>query len=183
MTKAECQKRPSWLWDFCDISPQRLNLSSINLLALIFTNTLIPMDTDLKNIVNTLEAEVTSLGFEALKTPQQVKNLFSQAEGTMLAFVNSLCGCAGGAARAALQWALEQTARKPQRLVTVFGGIDQEATDLFFSFTKPFPASSPAIALFKDGMVVHFVERHHVQSSPMPELAKDLQKALEAHCA
>ena len=128
-----------------------------------------------------LETELTDLGFRPLKTAEAVdRYLAVPQKGTTLLFINSLCGCAATGARAGVGMALADAARKPDQLVTVFAGVDDEATHRVFEYTKPYPPSAPAIALFRDGALVHFVERHQIKGIAPEELAEDLQAALEA---
>ena len=131
-----------------------------------------------------LEAELTAIGFKPLRTADEVASHFeNDLQGTTLFFVNSLCGCAGTGARAGVSMALEHSVHGPDHLLTVFAGIDEAATAQLFEYTKPYPPSAPAIALFRGKELVHFVERHQIKGSPVEALAADLQQALEACCA
>ena len=133
--------------------------------------------------IASLEAELTEIGFQSLKTAEEVaKHFEKKPQGTTLLFINSVCGCAGTGARASVKIALESSACVPDHLVTVFAGIDEEATAQVFEYTKPYPPSAPAIALFSSGELVHFIERHQIKGYPAEALATDLQTALEQHC-
>ena len=136
-----------------------------------------------KELIDSLEAELTEIGFVPLKTTTQVADrLGSSQQGTQLLFINSLCGCAGTGARAGTQAALMDSKHQPNERLTVFAGIDEEATTQAFEYTKPYPPSAPAIALFKDGELVHFIERHQIKGYPAEVVAENLQTALEEHC-
>src|SRR5690606_28507947 len=105
-----------------------------------------------------------------------------QTEGTVLVVVNSVCGCAAGTARPGAVLALEKSAKKPGKTVTVFAGMEKEAVDKARSFMLPYPPSSPAMALFKDGKLVHMIERHHIEGRPAEMIAENLQAAFEEYC-
>ena len=131
-----------------------------------------------------LEAELTEVGFQPLKTAQAVaQHLAAPQKGSTLLFINSLCGCAGTGARAGVSMVLDSSEHLPDHLVTVFAGVDDEATHQVFEYTKPYPPSAPAIALFKEGALVHFVERHQIKGVPVEDLAEELQAALDEHLA
>jgi putative YphP/YqiW family bacilliredoxin len=106
--------------------------------------------------------ELTDHQFTGLKTPEAVTEVLSQEEGTVLLVVNSVCGCAAANARPGARMAL-QNDKMPDQLTTVFAGVDQAATAKAREFLLPYPPSSPSIALFKDGKLVHFLERHHIE--------------------
>lgn len=125
--------------------------------------------------------DLTSAGFIELKTPAQVDEAFAQEEGTLLCMVNSVCGCAAGAARPGLKAAL-QNAKVPQRLTTVFAGVDSDATNQARNHFLPYPPSSPSIALFKDGKLVHFMERHHIEGRNAPMIAEHLKAVFDEFC-
>jgi putative YphP/YqiW family bacilliredoxin len=96
--------------------------------------------------------------------------------------INSVCGCAAGAARPGVKAALSRSEVKPENLVTVFAGVDQEATAKMREYTLPYPPSSPAIAMFKDDELIHFVERHHIEGRSAEMIAQHLQMAFEEFC-
>ena len=109
-----------------------------------------------------MRAELTSQGFTELRTAEEVVNKIPNATGTSLLVINSVCGCAAGSARPAAIHAINN-GKKPDNLFTVFAGQDLEATNKAREYTLPYPPSSPCIALFKDGKLVHFIERHHIE--------------------
>ena len=129
-----------------------------------------------------MREELTTVGFEELKTPDQVESTLPKAEGTTLLVVNSVCGCAAGTARPGIRLALSDTEKKPKNLVTVFAGQDLEATAQARKYTAPYPPSSPSIALFKDGKLVHFIERHHIEGRSAQMIAENLKMAFEEYC-
>ncbi len=133
-------------------------------------------------LVAAMEHELAMVGFVPVKTAKAVSDHITQQQGTTLLFVNSMCGCAGTGARLGIQMALEASRHQPDYLRTVFAGVDEEATMQAFAYTKPYPPSSPAIALFKDGALVHFIERHQIKGTPPEVLASDLQHAFGLHC-
>ena len=109
-----------------------------------------------------MSRELTASGFEELKTAEAAESAISDAKGSMLLVVNSVCGCAAGSARPGVLSSLKGE-KKPEKLVTVFAGVDKEAVDVARKHLMPYPPSSPAIALFKDGNLVHMIERHHIE--------------------
>jgi putative YphP/YqiW family bacilliredoxin len=125
--------------------------------------------------------ELTSVGFEELKTPDAVDQTIPNSKGTVLVVINSVCGCAAGAARPGVKMALNG-GKKPEKLTTVFAGQDLEATSQARKYTLPYPPSSPAIALFKDGKLVHFIERHHIEGRSAEMIAENLKSAFEEYC-
>lgn len=127
-----------------------------------------------------MKAELTSIGFEDLVTPDQVDNAI-KSPGTVLVVVNSVCGCAAGAARPGIKMAV-QGAKKPTRLTTVFAGFDTEAVVQARKHFAPYPPSSPSIALFKDGQLVHFIERHHIEGRSAEMIAENLKMAFDQFC-
>jgi putative YphP/YqiW family bacilliredoxin len=132
-------------------------------------------------IVAPMKAEVTTHGFEDLATPEQVDNAIKQP-GTSLLFINSVCGCAAGAARPGVVMAVMNAAKKPDHLYTSFAGYDVDAVSKVRSYLLPYPPSSPAIALLKDGKVVHMIERHMIEGRPAQMIAANLLQAFETHC-
>jgi putative YphP/YqiW family bacilliredoxin len=127
-----------------------------------------------------MAAELTSVGFTELKTPAQVDAAFKEA-GTVLCVVNSVCGCAAGAARPGVTASLAG-GKRPDRLVTVFAGVDNEATMQARNHFLPYPPSSPSIALMKDGKLVHFVERHHIEGRSAEMIAEHLRTVYAEFC-
>ncbi|MEM8584371.1 MAG: BrxA/BrxB family bacilliredoxin [Bacteroidota bacterium] len=125
--------------------------------------------------------DLTDHGFESLNTVDSVDQALSNDSGTTLLVVNSVCGCAAANARPGAKMALSAE-KKPDNLFTVFAGVDREATDRARDFLKPYPPSSPSIALFKDGQLVHFLERHHIEGRSATIIAQNLMMAFERYC-
>ena len=128
-----------------------------------------------------MRAELTSLGVEELRTPEEVDDAVKGTTGTLLVVVNSVCGCAAGRARPGLALALRSGVR-PDRLTSVFAGFDVEATDRargHFAGVRP---SSPAIALLQNGSLVFMMERHHIENRTADQIAVALSDAFEKHC-
>ncbi|TAK33425.1 MAG: BrxA/BrxB family bacilliredoxin [Saprospiraceae bacterium] len=125
--------------------------------------------------------ELNRLGFESLTTAEQVDEVMNNQEGTALVVVNSVCGCAAANARPGVALSLDGE-KKPQRMVTVFAGVDREATEKAREYMLPYPPSSPSIGLFKDGKLVHFLERHHIEGRPAEMIAANLKMAYERFC-
>ena len=132
-------------------------------------------------LVAPMRAELTNSGFTELRTAEDVEQAFSNNDGTTLVVVNSVCGCAAGSARPGILKSL-QGDKKPQRLLTVFAGQDLDATQKAREYMVPFPPSSPAVALFKDGNLVHMVERHMIEARTADMVADNLSSAYEEHC-
>ena len=132
------------------------------------------------SIVLPMKSELTTVGFEDLTTPEAVKEAIT-SKGTVLVMVNSVCGCAAGSARPGVKMSLTGT-KKPDRITTVFAGFDTEAVAEARKYFAPYPPSSPAIALFKDGKLVHFVERHHIEGRSAQMIADNLKMAFEELC-
>jgi putative YphP/YqiW family bacilliredoxin len=128
-----------------------------------------------------MRQDLTSAGFEELKTAEDVDKTIPNQKGTLLLVMNSVCGCAAGAARPGVKLALSD-GKKPEKLTTVFAGQDLEATSQARKYTLPFPPSSPSIALFKDGKLVHFLERHHIEGRSAEMIAENLKMAFEEYC-
>jgi putative YphP/YqiW family bacilliredoxin len=128
-----------------------------------------------------MRQELTSAGFEELKTVEDVDKTIPNSDGTLLLVLNSVCGCAAGTARPGVRMALKD-GKKPNKLVTVFAGQDLEATSQARKYTVPYPPSSPAIALFKNGKLVHMVERHHIEGRSAEMIAEHLKSAFEEYC-
>lgn len=133
------------------------------------------------HLVAPMREDLTSVGFQELTTPADVDAAMA-AEGTTLVVVNSVCGCAAGAARPGVKMALATTDVKPDNLVTVFAGADLDATAKMREYLLPYPPSSPAIGIFKDGDLVHFIERHHIEGRSAQMIAQHLEMALEEFC-
>ncbi len=133
-------------------------------------------------LVAPMKADLTSVGFQELLTAEDVDKYMESAEGTTLVMINSVCGCAAGAARPGVKAALARSEVKPDNLVTVFAGVDTEAVGKMREYTLPYPPSSPAIAIFKDDELVHFIERHHIEGRSAEMIAQHLQMAFEEFC-
>lgn len=125
--------------------------------------------------------QLTDIGFESLTTAQEVIDVLEENEGTVLLVVNSVCGCAAANARPGARMALENE-KTPDKLTTVFAGVDMEATGKAREFLLPYPPSSPSIALFKDGKLVHFLERHHIEGRSAEIIAENLKLAFDRYC-
>jgi len=131
-------------------------------------------------LVKPMREDLTNVGFEELHTVEAVDAALTK-EGTTLVVVNSVCGCAAANARPGARMSL-QNAKRPDHLVTVFAGVDREATDKARSYMIPFPPSSPCMALFKDGELVHMLERHHIEGRPAELISENLMDAYNDHC-
>ena len=128
-----------------------------------------------------MRQELTSVGFKELKTVEDVDNLFQNKNQTFLIFVNSVCGCAAGSARPGVIMSIANEL-KPDRLTTVFAGQDKEATNKAREYMAPYPPSSPCIALFKNGELVHFVERHEIEGNLKHVISNNLTEAYNKYC-
>ena len=134
-----------------------------------------------ENLVAPMRQELVEAGFTETRTPEDVENLLKKQKGTALFVVNSVCGCAAANARPAVRLAISN-AKKPDHLLTAFAGNDVEAVARARGYMAPFPPSSPAIALFKDGELVHMLERHHIEGRPAQMIAENLVQAFEEYC-
>jgi putative YphP/YqiW family bacilliredoxin len=133
-----------------------------------------------EDLVKPMRAELSEAGFQELYTANEVENAL-QKEGTTLVVINSVCGCAARNARPGAKMSLSG-AKKPSQLVTVFAGVDKEAVDTARKHMFPFPPSSPCMALFKDGELVHMLERHHIEGRPAEMIAENLKDAYQEFC-
>ncbi|GAA4280099.1 BrxA/BrxB family bacilliredoxin [Gaetbulibacter aestuarii] len=131
-------------------------------------------------LVKPMREDLTKVGFEELHTPEDVDAALAK-EGTTLVVVNSVCGCAAANARPGARLSL-QNAKRPDHIVTVFAGVDKEAVERARQHMVPFPPSSPSMALFKDGELVHMLERHHIEGRPAELIADNLVDAYNTHC-
>ena len=127
-----------------------------------------------------MQAELTAAGFQDLHSASAVNNAL-KTSGTTLVVVNSVCGCAARNARPGAKMSLEGS-KKPDHLITVFAGVDKEAVDAARQHMFPFPPSSPCMALFKDGELVHMLERHHIEGRPAELIAENLKDAFDEFC-
>jgi putative YphP/YqiW family bacilliredoxin len=126
--------------------------------------------------------ELVDFGFKSLTNASEVKEVLDVNTGTVLVVVNSVCGCAAGGARPGVKMAVSGGSKVPGQLVTVFAGVNKEAVDTARQYMLPYPPSSPAIALFKDGKLVHFLERHHIEGRSPEVIASNLKNAFEHYC-
>lgn len=133
-------------------------------------------------MVAPIRQDLVDAGFEQLMTPDEVQAALGPDSGTVLVAVNSVCGCAAAKARPALKLALGAAPRRPDRLVTVFAGMESEAVQKAREFMLPYPPSSPSIGLFKDGELVHMIERYHIEGNDLMRIVDNLQGAFEQHC-
>lgn len=131
-------------------------------------------------LVKPMREDLTKIGFAELHTEQDVTNALAK-EGTTLVVVNSVCGCAASNARPGAKMSLHNT-KTPTNLVTVFAGVDREAVDAARAEMVPFPPSSPCMALFKNGALVHMLERHHIEGRPADMIADNLKTAFDEYC-
>ncbi|GIP54182.1 MULTISPECIES: BrxA/BrxB family bacilliredoxin [Paenibacillus] len=138
-------------------------------------------DQYMRDMVQPMRDELTSLGIQELRTPEEVKESLPDAKGTTLVVVNSVCGCAAGQCRPGVAKALQHDLT-PDHLFTVFAGQDKEATATAREYFAPYPPSSPSIALMKDGELVHFIERHQIEDRSAEEIAADLTSAFDRFC-
>lgn len=125
--------------------------------------------------------DLTSYGFKSLTTPEEVRYALENTEGTALLVINSVCGCAAANARPGAKIALQHP-NKPDHLYTVFAGVDTEAVAKAREYLLPYPPSSPSIALFKNGALVHFLERHHIEGRSAELIAQNLKAAFDQYC-
>jgi len=133
-----------------------------------------------EEIVKPMKEELTTIGFQELLTPNAVETAMSKP-GTALVVVNSVCGCAAANARPAVRISLNNE-NTPDHLYTVFAGVDRDATDAARAKMTPFPPSSPSLALFKDGELVHMIERHHIEGRTAQLIAENLMEAFNGFC-
>ncbi len=133
-----------------------------------------------EELIAPMRDELAQAGFEATRTAEDVEQKISK-EGTTLVVVNSVCGCAAGSARPAARMAVASE-KKPDHLITVFAGNDVEAVNKAREMMAPFPPSSPAMGLFKDGELVHMIERHHIEGRTADMIADNLKGAFEEYC-
>lgn len=132
-------------------------------------------------LVAPMAEQLTNNGFESLKSEQEVESLLDQKDGTVMVVVNSVCGCAAANARPGALMALKND-KVPDKNVTVFAGVDRDATNKAREYMLPYPPSSPAIALFKDGNLVHMLERHHIEGRTAELIAANLKMAFDQYC-
>lgn len=129
-----------------------------------------------------MKEELTENGFTELLSGSEVEAQLGKS-GTTLVMINSVCGCSAGTARPGVLMAVANSDKKPDHLTTAFAGFDVEAVQVLRQHLMPYPPSSPAIALFKDGQLVHFIERHQIEGRPAQMIASNLIHAFDQHCA
>ena len=134
-----------------------------------------------EEICTPMRLDLTEAGFEEMRNAQEVDAVLSEKSGSVLVVINSVCGCAAGNARPAVKMAAKHS-KVPNRLTTVFAGQDKEAVAKVRDYCLPYPPSSPSIALFKDGELVHFIERHHIEGRPAEMIAENLIQAFDENC-
>ncbi len=134
-----------------------------------------------ENLTKPMKEELISVGFQDVVSADQVDALMKE-EGTALVVVNSVCGCAAGTARPGVKMAVASASKLPNKLATVFAGVDRESTAKVREYMMPYPASSPSIGLFKDGQLIHFVERHHIEGRSAEMIAEHLVAVFEEYC-
>ena len=134
-----------------------------------------------EEIVIPMKEELTENGFSELLTAEAVENTLAE-KGTTLVMINSVCGCSAGTARPGVLMAVHNTPKKPDNITTSFAGFDIEAINKLREHLMPYPPSSPAIALFKDGKLVHFIERHNIEGRSAQMIADNLKMAFEEFC-
>jgi putative YphP/YqiW family bacilliredoxin len=132
-------------------------------------------------LVAPMAKDLTDYGFEGLSTAKEVDDVMKDHEGTLLLVVNSVCGCAAALARPGTKLALTND-KRPDKLVTVFAGVHTAATERAREYMLPYPPSSPSIALFKDGQIVHVLERHHIEGRSAEMIADNLRFAFDTYC-
>lgn len=132
-------------------------------------------------LVAPMRDELTQAGFSQLQSPEEVDKAVNNP-GTTLVVLNSVCGCAAGSMRPGVRLAIKSASKLPQHLTTTFAGVDREAVERARKYMLPYPPSSPSIALFKDGKLVHMIERHHIEGRTADMIAENLKLAFEEFC-
>lgn len=133
-------------------------------------------------IVSPMREELTKTGFTETRTAAEVEQLLTNEKGTILFVINSVCGCAAGNARPGVKLALEHSDKKPTVLATAFAGNDTEAVGMIRQYMLPYPPCSPAMALFKEGKLVHIIERHNIEGKNAQMVAQNLVEAFDKYC-
>ncbi|MDB0011813.1 BrxA/BrxB family bacilliredoxin [Crocinitomicaceae bacterium] len=134
-----------------------------------------------EELVIPMKEDLTQVGFQQLTSADEVDQTIKNAEGSLLVVVNSVCGCAAGNMRPGVKLSLDSE-KKPAKLTTVFAGVDGDAVAQARKYFLPYPPSSPSIALFKDGKLVHFIERHHIEGGSAQMIAENLKEAYNEFC-
>ncbi|MDX5478863.1 BrxA/BrxB family bacilliredoxin [Fontibacter flavus] len=135
-----------------------------------------------EDLIAPMRAELTNVGFQEFRTADAVENHLTDHKGTTFVVINSVCGCAAGAARPGVRYAIENSSVKPDTLATVFAGNDVDAVAKVRQLHLPYPPSSPSMALFKDGELVHFIERHHIEGRNAKMIGDHLVEVFEHFC-
>lgn len=138
-------------------------------------------DSYMKDMIQPMRDDLTRIGIKELLTPEQVTEVLDNSKGTLLLVINSVCGCAAGQCRPGVAQALQHDVT-PDHLYTVFAGQEKEATAKAREYLAPYPPSSPSIALFKDGQLVHFIQRYQVEDRSAAMIADDLKGAFDEYC-
>ena len=134
-----------------------------------------------EELVAPMKEDLIQAGFAQLTSAEEVDKAINNTPGTTFVVINSVCGCAAANARPAAKMAIEN-AKRPENIVTVFAGVDPDAVNQVRKYTLPYPPSSPSMALFKDGKLVHFIERHHIEGRPAEMIADNLKMAFDEFC-
>ncbi len=132
-------------------------------------------------LVAPMRQELDQVGFQELLTPDAVDSAVN-SEGTVLVVLNSVCGCAAGSMRPGVRKALQLSTKLPSMLTTTFAGVDRDAVDRARKYMLPYPPSSPSIALFKDGKLMHMIERHHIEGRSADMIAEHLKMTFDEFC-
>jgi len=135
-----------------------------------------------EELVAPMREDLTSVGFQEFRTSEEVENHLSDHKGTTLLVVNSVCGCAAGAARPGVKMAVAKAEKKPDTLATVFAGVDAEAVQKAREYTLPYPPSSPSMGLLKDGKLVTMIQRHDIEGHQAQQVAGKIIDALNSYC-
>jgi putative YphP/YqiW family bacilliredoxin len=135
-----------------------------------------------EDLIAPMRAELTDVGFQEFRTDEDVINHLKDHKGTTLVVINSVCGCAAGAARPGVRYAIEKSSVKPTHLATAFAGNDVSAVNKIREVVLPYPPSSPAMAFFKNGELVHFIERHHIEGRNAQMIGDHLVEVFEHFC-
>ena len=136
-----------------------------------------------EELTRPMAEELTSVGFKEMKDADDVTNELNENSGISLVLINSVCGCAAGAARPGVKHALKISEKNPDKLLTVFAGVDFEAVEKVRELCLPYPPSSPAVAIFNNGSLIHFVERHHIEGRDASMIADHLKNVFEEYCS
>jgi putative YphP/YqiW family bacilliredoxin len=132
-------------------------------------------------LVAPMRADLDQVGFKQITSPEEVDQAVN-SEGTVLVVLNSVCGCAAGSMRPGVKKAITTSSKLPKQLTTTFAGVDRDAVERARKYMLPYPPSSPSIALFKDGKLLHMIERHHIEGRTADMIADNLKMAFEEYC-